>query len=116
MDNFTANENWIDKLIDDYVDTKNDIIDLMVSRNQLFTLKEIIFNNTTLDYTGNGLRLNNESAIFEYLRAIYPDSYDIALERLKEEAQRTREAELKEQAVILDNYIENNVKEGTDNG
>ena len=83
-------ETWIDKVIDELVDAKNDLIDARITSNQLYTLKDIIFNNATLDYSGNELRLSNESAIFEYLRAIYPDTYDITLTRLKE-AQTKRE-------------------------
>lgn len=81
MSNFTENENWIDKLVDEYVDTTNDLIEAEISCNQLNTLKEIIFNNVTLDYSGKSLRINNDNVILEYLRAVYPDSYDIALER-----------------------------------
>ena len=103
MDNFTAKETWIDKLVDELVDAKNDLIEAETGCNQLYNLKEIIFNNVTLDYSGKSLRINNDDVILEYLRAIYPDSYDIALERLKEEAQKAREAEL-------------NTKEGSDNG
>lgn len=83
MDNVTVKEDWIDKLIDDYVDTKNDLIEAEISCNQLYTLKELIFNNTAIDYTGNGLRIANDNAIIEYLRVVYPDSYDIAFKRLK---------------------------------
>lgn len=88
MSNFTENENWINKLVDEFVDAKNDLIEAEISCNQLNNLKEIIFNNVTLDYSGKSLRINNDDVILEYLRAIYPDSYDIALTRLKEEAAR----------------------------
>ena len=91
MSNFTENENWINKLIDDYADAKTEMIEAAVTSNQLFVLKEIIFNNATLDYSGKELRISNESAILEYLRALYPDSYDIALTRLKEAASKKTE-------------------------
>ena len=90
MSNFTENENWINKLIDDYADAKTEMIEAAVTSNQLFVLKEIIFNNATLDYSGKELRISNESAIFDYLRVLYPDTYDITLTRLKE-AQTKRE-------------------------
>lgn len=90
MDNSTANETWIDKLIDELVDAKTELIEAEVSCNQLYTLKELIFNNTAIDYTGKGLRIANDNVIIEYLRVIYPDSYDIAFERAicKDKAER----------------------------
>lgn len=95
MDNFTVKENWIDKLIDDYVDTQNDLIGAEVSSNQLYTLKELIFNNTEINCTGNGLRIANDNAIIEYLRVIYPDSFDNTIVRLKaaQEAERACKVE-----------------------
>ena len=91
MSNFTENENWIDKVIDELVDAKNDLIDARITSNQLYTLKELVFNNAMLDYSGKELRISNDSVILEYLRAIYPDSYDIALTRLKEAASKKTE-------------------------
>ena len=91
MSNFTENENWIDKVIDELVDANNDLIDARITSNELYTLKEIIFSNATLDYSGKELRISNESAILEYLRTLYPDSYDIALTRLKEAASKKTE-------------------------
>ena len=91
MSNFTENENWIDKVIDELVDAKNDLIEAEISCNQLNNLKEIIFNNVMLDYSGKSLRINNDVVILEYLRAIYPDSYDIALTRLKDVASKKTE-------------------------
>ena len=96
MDNVTVKEDWIDKLIDDYVDTKNDLIEAEISCNQLYTLKELIFNNTAIDYTGNGLRIANDNAIIEYLRVVYPDSFDIALERAICKAQAERAGKVEE--------------------
>lgn len=110
MDNSTANETWIDKVIDELVDTKDDLIDARITSNQLYTLKEIVFNNVSLDYYGNGLRITNDSAILEYLRAIYPDSYDIALTRLKE----AHKAELEDMAKNIKSKKNN--KEGSANG
>lgn len=104
MSNFTENENWIDKLIDDCVDTKTELAEAAVTSNQLYTLKEIILNNTRLDYSGNGLRIENESAILEYLRVIYPDSFDNTIVRLK----AAQEAEL--------NALKAKTKEGSTNG
>lgn len=95
MSDFKTNETWIDKLVDELVDAKNDLIEAETGCNQLYNLKEIIFNNVTLDYSGKNLRINNDDVILEYLRAIYPDSYDIALERAicKDKAERACKVE-----------------------
>ena len=89
MDN-TVNETWINKLVDELVDTKNEYASQVVDVNQLYTLIKIIFNNSRLDYGGEGLRIEGDTAIFEYLRVIDPDSYYRKLNSLKSE----REAEL----------------------
>lgn len=89
MDN-SINENWINKLVDELVDAKTQVNRLSVDSAQRDILIEIILNNSRLDYSGEGLRLENESAIFEYLRAIQPYSYEQKLIKLKED----KEAEL----------------------
>ena len=90
MDN-TVNEAWIDKLVDELIDTKNEVANQVVEVNQLYTLIKIIFNNTSLNYGGEGLRIDNCLSILEYLRVIDPDAYYRKLNKLKTE----REAELK---------------------
>ena len=90
MDN-TVNEAWIDKLVDELVETKNEVANQVVEVNQLYTLIKIIFNNTSLNYGGEGLRIDNCLSILEYLRVIDPDAYYRKLNKLKAE----REAELK---------------------
>ena len=89
MDN-TVNETWIDKLVDELVDTKDVIANNAVEINQFYTLIRIIFNNARLAYHGEGLRLENSDSIFEYLKVIDPDTYYSKLKSLKAE----REAEL----------------------
>ena len=89
MDN-TVKETWIDKLVDELVDTKNEVANQVVEVNQLYTLIKIIFNNVRLDYSGEGMRIENDTAILEYLRVIDPDSYYKKLNGLKSE----REAEI----------------------
>lgn len=85
MSNLTENETWIDKLVDELVDTKNEVARQVVDVNQLYTIIKIIFNNARLDYEEKGLRLENDTAIFEYLKAIDPDSYIKTFESLKAE-------------------------------
>ena len=91
MDN-TVNETWINKLVDEFVDSKGDVIRLSISSDQLDTLVTIILNNARLAYNGEGLRIENDTAILEYLRVIYPSYYESKLKSLKDE----REAELVE--------------------
>lgn len=87
----TEKETWIDKLVDELVDTKNEVARQAVDVAQLETLAKLILNNARLDYSGETLRLENETAVFEYLRVIYPTAYAVRLGYLKDE----REAELK---------------------
>lgn len=93
MDN-TVNETWIDKLVDELVDAKNEIANNVVDVNQLYTLIKLILNNASLGYSGENLRIENEISIFEYLKVIAPDSYYRKLNSLKDE----REAEIKKLA------------------
>lgn len=86
----TVNESWIDKLVDELVNTKNETTVLCITNNQLKTLIDIIFNNTELDYGGDGLKITNDKVIIEYIRALDPVRYDAILNSLKDE----REAEL----------------------
>jgi hypothetical protein len=85
VENFTANETWINKLVDELVDAKDELISESIKSNDLYTLREIIFNNTRLAYGEDGLRIEGERAILEYLRAIYPDCYNKRLAVLKKE-------------------------------
>ena len=79
----TVNDNWIDKLVDELVNTKNEESVLIITNNQLKTLIDMIYNNSRLDYSGDSLTLKNESVIFEYLRAIDPVRYDSIIKSLK---------------------------------
>lgn len=89
MDN-TVNETWINKLVDELVDAKNERLSDAVDINQFYNLLKLIFNNARLGYGGEELRLENETAIFEYLRVIDPTGYAARLNELKVE----REAEI----------------------
>lgn len=90
MDNSTVKETWIDKLVDELVDAKDERSSDAVEINQFYNLLKLIFNNARLGYGGEELRLENETAIFEYLRVIDPTGYEARLNDLKAE----REAEL----------------------
>lgn len=85
INEITANDNWIDKLVDELVNTKNEESILIITNNQLKTLIDMIYNNSRLDYSGDSLTLKNESVIFEYLRAIDPVRYEDIIKSLKAE-------------------------------
>ena len=95
MDN-TVKEAWIDKLIDELVGAKDEKSRDAVEINQFYNLLKIIFNNARLGYGGEELRLENETAIFEYLRVIDPMGYEKRLNDLKAEREAEREAKAKE--------------------
>lgn len=83
MDN-TVKETWIDKLVDELIDTKDEVSQLRLKEARLDCLIAIILNNSRLSYDGEGLRIENESAILEYLRAIYKRFYEARIDELKE--------------------------------
>lgn len=89
MDN-TVKETFIDKLIDELVDTKDEISELRIKAEKFDVLVSMILNNARLDYSGESLRIENEDAILEYLKVIYPSYCESKLNSLKVE----REAEI----------------------
>lgn len=101
MDN-TVNETFIDKLIDELVDTKAEIANNAVEIDQFCNLIKLVFNNARLDYSGESMRLENDTLIFEYLRVIAPETYAAKLDDLKAEReaeiQKLAEAKAKEEA------------------
>lgn len=89
MDN-TVKETWIDKLVDELVDAKNEVVKAKLTADETETLVVMLFNNALLSYNGNGLRLENDAAIFEYLKAIRPDTYNYCLNKLQTEREEER--------------------------
>ena len=98
-------ETWIDKLVDELVDAKNEITTLtdacacyraekraLEKANN--TLIDTILDNTRLDYDGKELRIDNETDLIYLLKLEYPDEYRERLEELL----RTRAAEIKASA------------------
>lgn len=83
MDNITAKESWIDKLVDELIDAKDTASRLELDSSQLDTMVNIILNSSRLNYDGNGLRIDDEGSIFAYLKVIYPETYKMRLEELK---------------------------------
>ena len=83
MDNITAKESWIDKLVDELIDAKDTASRLELDSSQLDTMVNIILNSSRLNYDGNGLRIDDEGSIFAYLKVIYPETYKKRLEELK---------------------------------
>lgn len=75
MSNFTENENWIDKLVDEVVDVTERNAELTVSEDRLNILIAIILNNSGLNYSKDELTINKESAVLEFVKAIAPASY-----------------------------------------
>ena len=90
MDNSTVKEAWIDKLVDELIDAKDQVNRLTIDSSQLDVLVAIILNGSRLNYDGNGLRIDDESEIFAYLRAICPETYKARLGALKGEHEAAR--------------------------
>ena len=111
MNNDTVKETWIDKLVDELVDAKNEITTLtdacacyraekraLEKANN--TLIDTILDNTRLDYDGNELRIDSDTALIYLLKIEYPDEYRERLEELKTRraARAARAAEIKASA------------------
>jgi hypothetical protein len=96
MDNSTVKETWIDKLVDELVDAKDEVSRLTVCQESLDTMVRIILNCSDLDYGNKDLRLSTERAILEYVKAIYPSRYAARIQELKAErdADKIRKAEV----------------------
>lgn len=96
MDNSTVKETWIDKLVDELVDAKDEVSRLTFYKDSLDTMVRIILNCSDLDYSDKDLRLATERAILEYIKAIYPSSYAARIKELKAErdADKIRKAEV----------------------
>lgn len=105
MDNSTVKETWIDKLVDELVDAKNDVStlesDLAYSKSEKSELEkantrliDTILDNTRLDYDGKELRIDSDTALIYLLKLEYPDEYRERLEELL----RTRAAEIRASA------------------
>ena len=96
MDNNTVKESWIDKLVDELVDAKDEVSRLAVYKDSLDAMVRIILNCSDLDYNDKDLRLAHERAIFEYIKANYPSSYAERIKALKAErdAGKIRKAEV----------------------
>ena len=93
MSNFTENETWINKLVNELIDTKDEIANQAVTSNQLYTLIDIIFNNTSLTYYGDSIKIESDNAILDYLMVIAPDAYEKRLKKLKAEREAKKAKE-----------------------
>jgi hypothetical protein len=103
MDNSTVKETWIDKLVDELVDAKNDVSNvnsdyayLSAAKKELEkannTLVDTILDCTRLNYDGEELRIDDETALIYLLKIAYPDEYRERLEELKEDRKTYTEA------------------------
>ena len=97
MDNETNTKNFIDRIVEEYIDNTGTMISIISERDQLSLLVDIILNNTKLSYSGEDLRIEGESIILEYIKACYPRRYgrrqeDLIFERDKKLEEATNKA------------------------
>lgn len=109
MDNNTVKESWIDKLIDELIDTKGDVRDLERDYTSLISEKrelekaniklvDTILDNTCLNYDGEELRIKSDTEIIYLLKLLYPDEYSERLKELKEDLRTRIEANIETKA------------------
>lgn len=56
-----------------------------ITEERLTILLDLIFNNTGLSYTKNELRIKDDTAILQFIKAICPDRYEEELYELQNE-------------------------------
>ena len=94
MDNSTIKETWIDKLVDELVDAKDEVSRLTSCKDALDTMVGIILNSSRLDYYGKALTIDSERTILEYVKTVYPASYAARIKALKAEETKDKLSEV----------------------
>lgn len=61
------------------------LMKLAIDKNNLDALVHLIIDNAELNYTGENLRITNESTIIQFIKYLYPNTYKDKLEELKKE-------------------------------
>ena len=59
------------------------IIELAVDKSKLEMLVDLIIDNAKLSYTGEDLRIANEETVLQFIKCLYPATYQNKLEELK---------------------------------
>ena len=59
------------------------IMELAIDKNNLDALVHLIVDNAELNYTKSDLRITNESTIVQFIKYLYPKTYNDKLEQLK---------------------------------
>ena len=59
------------------------IMELAIDKNNLDALIHMIIDNAELNYTKSDLRITNESTIVQFIKYLYPKTYNDKLEQLK---------------------------------
>lgn len=61
------------------------IMELAIDKSNLEALVHLIIDNAELSYNGKDLRITNESTILQFVKYLYPNTYQDKLEELKKE-------------------------------
>lgn len=59
------------------------IMELAIDKNNLDALIHMIIDNAELNYNKSDLRITNESTIVQFIKYLYPKTYNDKLEQLK---------------------------------
>lgn len=60
-----------------------EMANLFVDKNNLDIIIHLIVDNAKLNYTDDDLRITNEDTILQFIKYLYPDTYNNKLEELK---------------------------------
>lgn len=61
------------------------LMELAIDRNNLEALVHLIIDNAELNYNKKDLRITNESTVVQFIKYLYPNTYQDKLEELKKE-------------------------------
>lgn len=61
------------------------LMELAIDKNNLEALVHLVIDNAELNYTGEDLRITNDTTIIQFIKYLYPDTYKEKLKELKKE-------------------------------
>ena len=61
------------------------LMELAIDKNNLDALVHLIIDNADLNYNGDDLRIANAETLLQFVKFLYPNTYNDKLEELKKE-------------------------------
>ena len=61
------------------------LTELIIDKNNLDAIIHLIIDNAELSYSGDDLRISNMETVLQFIKYLYPKTYNEKLENLKKE-------------------------------